>query len=82
MEWFRNIRRQQPSDCRIFLLVLILIGCGVAFSDLGNGIRSEGTGTVTDTKKETAEEEKSSDAEVKKEDAAKEEVSSEEKNGD
>ena len=79
MEWFKEHKKAATIGLAgIFLLVLILIGCGVAFSDLGNGSdQKEQEASVTDTKKETAEEEKSSDAEVKKEDAAKEEVSEE-----
>ena len=81
MEWFKEHKKAATIGLAgIFLLVLILIGCGVAFSDLGNGSdQKEQEASVTDTKKETAEEEKSSDAEVKKEDAAKEEVSEEKK---
>ena len=57
---------------------MILIGCGVAFSGSGNGSdQKEQEASVTDTKKDTAEEKKSSDAEVKKEDAVKEKVSEE-----
>ena len=79
MKWFKEHKKAATIGLAgIFLLVLILIGCGVAFSDLGNGSdQKEQEASVTDTKKETAEEEKSSDAEVKKEDAAKEEVSEE-----
>ena len=81
MEWFKEHKKAATIGLAgIFLLVLILIGCGVAFSDLGNGSdQKEQEASVTDTKKETAEEEKSSDAEVKKEDAAKEDASEEKK---
>ena len=79
MKWFKEHKKAATIGLvGIFLLVLILIGCGVAFSGPGNGSdQKEQEASVTDTKKETAEEEKSSDAEVKKEDAAKEEVSEE-----
>lgn len=79
MKWFKEHKKAATIGLAgIFLLVLILIGCGVAFSDSGNGSdQKEQEASVTDTKKETAEEKKSSDAEVKKEDAAKEKVSEE-----
>lgn len=81
MKWFKEHKKAATIGLAgIFLLVLILIGCGVAFSDSGNGSdQKEQKASVTDTKKETAEEKKSSDAEVKKEDTAKEEVSEEKK---
>ena len=81
MKWFKEHKKAASIGLAgIFLLVLILIGCGVAFSDPGNGSdQKEQEASVTDTKKETAEEKKSSDAEVKKEDAAKEEASEEKK---
>ena len=81
MKWFKEHKKAATIGLAgIFLLVLILIGCGVAFSDPGNGSdQKEQEASVTDTKKETAEEKKSSDAEVKKEDAAKEEASEEKK---
>lgn len=81
MKWFKEHKKVATIGLAgIFLLVLILIGCGVAFSDSGNGSdQKEQEASVTDTKKETAEEEKSSDAEVKKEDAAKEEASEQKK---
>lgn len=81
MKWFKEHKKAATIGLAgIFLLVLILIGCGVAFSDSGNGSdQKEQKASVTDTKKETAEEKKSSDAEVKKEDAAKEEVSEQKK---
>ena len=81
MKWFKEHKKVATIGLAgIFLLVLVLIGCGVAFSGSGNGSdQKEQEASVTDTKKETAEEEKSSDAEVKKEDAAKEEVSEEKK---
>ena len=76
MKWFKE--HKKAASIGLFLLVLILIGCGVAFSDSGNGSdQKEQEASVTDTKKETAEEKKSSDAEVKKEDAVKEKVSEE-----
>ena len=76
MKWFKE--HKKAASIGLFLLVLILIGCGVAFSDLGNGSdQKEQEASVTDTKKDTAEEKKSSDAEVKKEDAVKEKVSEE-----
>ena len=76
MKWFKE--HKKAASIGLFLLVLVLIGCGVAFSDSGNGSdQKEQEASVTDTKKETAEEKKSSDAEVKKEDAVKEEVSEE-----
>ena len=79
MKWFKEHKKAATIGLAgIFLLVLILIGCGVAFSDSGNGSdQKEQEASVTDTKKETAEEKKSSDAEVKKEDAVKEKVSEE-----
>ena len=79
MKWFKEHKKVATIGLAgIFLLVLILIGCGVAFSDSGNGSdQKEQEASVTDTKKETAEEKKSSDAEVKKEDAVKEKVSEE-----
>ena len=79
MKWFKEHKKAASIGLvGIFLLVLILIGCGVAFSGPGNGSdQKEQEASVTDTKKETAEEKKSSDAEVKKEDAAKEEASEE-----
>jgi len=81
MKWFKEHKKAATIGLAgIFLLVLILIGCGVAFSDSGNGSdQKEQEASVTDTKKETAEEKKSSDAEVKKEDAVKEKVSEEKK---
>ena len=81
MKWFKEHKKAATIGLAgIFLLVLILIGCGVAFSDSGNGSdQKEQKASVTDTKKETAEEKKSSDAEVKKEDAVKEKVSEEKK---
>jgi len=71
MKWIKKHKKAATIGLAgIFLLVLILIGCGVAFSDSGNGSdQKEQEASVTD--------EKSSDAEVKKEDAAKEEVSEE-----
>ena len=79
MKWIKEHKKAATIGLAgIFLLVLILIGCGVAFSDSGNGSdQKEQEASVTDTKKETAEEKKSSDAEVKKEDAVKEKVSEE-----
>ena len=81
MKWFKEHKKAATIGLvGIFLLVLILIGCGVAFSGPGNGSdQKEQEASVTDTKKETAEEKKSSDAEVKKEDAVKEKVSEEKK---
>ena len=71
MKWFKEHKKAATIGLAgIFLLVLILIGCGVAFSDPGNGSdQKEQEASVTD--------EKSSDTEVKKEDTAKEEVSEE-----
>ena len=78
MKWFKE--HKKAASIGLFLLVLILIGCGVAFSGSGNGSdQKEQEASVTDTKKDTAEEKKSSDAEVKKEDAVKEKVSEEKK---
>ena len=79
MKWFKEHKKAATIGLAgIFLLVLILIGCGVAFSDSGNGSdQKEQEASVTDTKKDTVTEEKSSDTEVKKEDTAKEEVSEE-----
>ena len=78
MKWFKE--HKKAASIGLFLLVLVLIGCGVAFSGPGNGSdQKEQKASVTDTKKETAEEKKSSDAEVKKEDAVKEKVSEEKK---
>ena len=73
MKWFKEHKKVATFGLAgIFLLVLILIGCGVAFSDSGNGSdQKEQEASVT--------EEKSSDTEVKKEDAAKEEVSEQKK---
>lgn len=73
MKWFKEHKKVATIGLAgIFLLVLILIGCGVAFSDSGNGSdQKEQEASVT--------EEKSSDTEVKKEDAAKEEVSEQKK---
>lgn len=81
MKWFKEHKKVATIGLAgIFLLVLILIGCGVAFSDSGNGSdQKEQEASVTDTKKDTVTEEKSSDTEVKKEDAAKEEAKKEEK---
>ena len=81
MKWFKEHKKVATIGLAgIFLLVLILIGCGGAFSDSGNGSdQKEQEASVTDTKKDTVTEEKSSDTEVKKEDAAKEEVSEQKK---
>jgi site-specific DNA-cytosine methylase len=81
MKWFKEHKKVATIGLAgIFLLVLILIGCGVAFSDSGNGSdQKEQEASVTDEKKDTVTEEKSSDTEVKKEDAAKEEVSEQKK---
>ena len=81
MKWFKEHKKVATIGLAgIFLLVLVLIGCGVAFSGSRNGSdQKEQKASVTDTKKETAEEKKSSDAEVKKEDAVKEKVSEEKK---
>lgn len=79
MKWFKEHKKVATIGLAgIFLLVLVLIGCGVAFSDSGNGSdQKEQEASVTDTKKDTVTEEKSSDTEVKKEDAVKEKVSEE-----
>ena len=78
MKWFK--KHKKAASIGLFLLVLILIGCGVAFSDPGNGSdQKEQEASVTDEKKDTVKEEKSSDTEVKKEDAVKEKVSEEKK---
>ena len=71
MKWFKEHKKVATIGLAgIFLLVLVLIGCGVAFSGSRNGSdQKEQEASVT--------EEKSSDTEVKKEDAAKEEVSEE-----
>ena len=66
MKWFKE--HKKAASIGLFLLVLILIGCGVAFSGSGNGSdQKEQEASVTDTKKDTVTEEKSSDTEVKKE---------------
>ena len=78
MKWFKE--HKKAASIGLFLLVLVLIGCGVAFSGSGNGSdQKEQEASVTDEKKDTVTDEKSSDAEVKKEDAAKEEAKKEEK---
>ena len=78
MKWFKE--HKKAASIGLFLLVLVLIGCGVAFSDSGNGSdQKEQEASVTDTKKDTVTEEKSSDTEVKKEDTAKEEASEQKK---
>ena len=60
MKWFKE--HKKAASIGLFLLVLVLIGCGVAFSGPGNGSdQKEQKASVTDTKKETAEEKKSSD---------------------
>ena len=71
MKWFKEHKKVATIGLAgIFLLVLVLIGCGVAFSGSRNGSdQKEQEASVT--------EEKSSDTEVKKEDAAKEDVSEE-----
>ena len=81
MEWFKEHKKAATIGLAgIFLLVLILIGCGVAFSDPGNGSdQKEQEASVTDEKKDTVKEEKSSDTEVKKEDAANEDASEQKK---
>ena len=77
MKWFKEHKKVATIGLAgIFLLVLVLIGCGVAFSGSRNGSdQKEQEASVTDEKKDTVTEEKSSDTEVKKEDAAKEDVS-------
>ena len=79
MKWFKEHKKVATIGLAgIFLLVLVLIGCGVAFSGSRNGSdQKEQEASVTDEKKDTVTEEKSSDTEVKKEDAAKEDVSEE-----
>ncbi|MFR2114271.1 MAG: hypothetical protein ACLS5E_06325 [[Ruminococcus] lactaris] len=79
MKWFKEHKKVATIGLAgIFLLVLVLIGCGVAFSGSRNGSdQKEQEASVTDQKKDTVTEEKSSDTEVKKEDAAKEDVSEE-----
>ena len=53
MKWFKEHKKAATIGLAgIFLLVLILIGCGVAFSDPGNGSdQKEQEASVTDTKK-------------------------------
>ena len=42
MKWFKEHKKVATIGLAgIFLLVLILIGCGVAFSDSGNGSDQE-----------------------------------------
>ena len=53
MKWFKEHKKAATIGLAgIFLLVLILIGCGVAFSDSGNGSdQKEQEASVTDEKK-------------------------------
>ena len=65
MKWFKE--HKKAASIGLFLLVPFLIGCGVAFSGSGNGSdQKEQEASVTDEKKDTVTDEKSSDAEVKK----------------
>ena len=73
MKWFKEHKKAATIGLAgIFLLVLILIGCGVAFSDPGNGSdQKEQEASVTDTKKETKEEAKKEEKTEKKDDTKK-----------
>ena len=73
MKWFKEHKKAAAIGLAgIFLLVLILIGCGIAFSDSGNGSdQKEQEASVTDTKKETKEEAKKEEKTEKKDDTKK-----------